>query len=73
MVHRMTTWIYNHNIKQYDTLLSLSYSGDGGRDDGKIIAYGGRTVVRRHDHSYYFIQTVIDDHIEHHWRMAQMG
>lgn len=26
-----------------------------------------------HDHSYYFIQTVINDHIEHHWRMAQMG
>ena len=23
-----------------------------------------------HDHSYYFIQTVINDHIEHHWRMA---
>ena len=26
-----------------------------------------------HDHSYYFIQTVINDHIEHHWRMAQMS
>lgn len=26
-----------------------------------------------HDHSYYFIQTVINDHIEHHWRMAQMN
>ena len=26
-----------------------------------------------HDHSYYFIQTVIDDHIEHHWRMAQLS
>lgn len=26
-----------------------------------------------HDHSYYFIQTVINDHIEHHWRMAQLN
>ena len=26
-----------------------------------------------YDHSYYFIQTVINDHIEHHWRMAQLG
>lgn len=26
-----------------------------------------------HDHSYYFIQTVIQDHIEHHWRMAQLS
>lgn len=26
-----------------------------------------------HDHSYYFIQTFINDHIEHHWRMAQFG
>lgn len=26
-----------------------------------------------HDHSYYFIQTVINDHIEHHWRMAQLA
>ncbi|MGO2232035.1 alpha/beta hydrolase-fold protein, partial [Psychrobacter sp.] len=26
-----------------------------------------------HDHSYYFIQSVIDDHIEHHWRMAQLN
>ena len=26
-----------------------------------------------HDHSYYFIQTVIHDHIEHHWRMAQLS
>jgi S-formylglutathione hydrolase len=26
-----------------------------------------------HDHSYYFIQTVINDHIEHHWRMVQMS
>ena len=26
-----------------------------------------------HDHSYYFIQTVINDHIEHHWRMAQLS
>ncbi len=25
-----------------------------------------------HDHSYYFIQTVINDHIDHHWRMAQL-
>lgn len=25
-----------------------------------------------HDHSYYFIQTVINDHIEHHYRMAQL-
>ena len=25
------------------------------------------------DHSYYFIQTVINDHIEHHWRMAQLS
>ncbi|WP_348549464.1 S-formylglutathione hydrolase [Psychrobacter sp. KFRI-CH2-11] len=26
-----------------------------------------------HDHSYYFIQTFINDHVEHHWRMAQFG
>ena len=26
-----------------------------------------------HDHSYYFIQTVINDHLEHHWRMAQLS
>ncbi|HAR75717.1 MAG TPA: S-formylglutathione hydrolase [Psychrobacter sp.] len=26
-----------------------------------------------HDHSYYFIQTVINEHIEHHWRMAQLS
>lgn len=26
-----------------------------------------------HDHSYYFIQTVIEDHIWHHWRMAQLS
>lgn len=26
-----------------------------------------------HDHSYYFIQTVINEHIEHHWRMAQIS
>ncbi|MBE0441517.1 MAG: S-formylglutathione hydrolase [Psychrobacter sp.] len=26
-----------------------------------------------HDHSYYFIQSIIDDHIEHHWRMAQLS
>lgn len=26
-----------------------------------------------HDHSYYFIQTVIDDHIAHHFRMAQLN
>ena len=26
-----------------------------------------------HDHSYYFIQTFINDHIEYHWRMAQFG
>ncbi|WP_350559986.1 S-formylglutathione hydrolase [Psychrobacter sp. CAL346-MNA-CIBAN-0220] len=26
-----------------------------------------------HDHSYYFIQTVINDHIDHHWRMAQLS
>lgn len=26
-----------------------------------------------HDHSYYFIQTMINDHIEHHWRMAQLS
>lgn len=26
-----------------------------------------------HNHSYYFIQTVINDHIEHHWRMAQLS
>ena len=26
-----------------------------------------------HDHSYYFIQSVINDHIEHHWRMAQLS
>ena len=26
-----------------------------------------------HDHSYYFIQTVINDHIEHHWRLAQLS
>ncbi|MBE0444367.1 S-formylglutathione hydrolase [Psychrobacter sp. FME5] len=26
-----------------------------------------------HDHSYYFIQTVIGDHIEYHWRMAQIS
>ncbi len=26
-----------------------------------------------HDHSYYFIQTVINDHIEHHWRMANLN
>ncbi|MGO2227096.1 S-formylglutathione hydrolase [Psychrobacter celer] len=26
-----------------------------------------------YDHSYYFIQTFINDHIEHHWRMAQFG
>ncbi|WP_435979064.1 S-formylglutathione hydrolase [Psychrobacter sp. DM4] len=26
-----------------------------------------------HDHSYYFIQTVINDHIWHHWRMAQLA
>ena len=25
-----------------------------------------------HDHSYYFIQSVINDHIEHHWRKAQL-
>ena len=25
-----------------------------------------------HDHSYYFIQTVINEHIEHHWHMAQL-
>ncbi|OXL27134.1 S-formylglutathione hydrolase [Psychrobacter sp. DAB_AL32B] len=26
-----------------------------------------------HDHSYYFIQSVINDHIEHHWRKAQLN
>lgn len=26
-----------------------------------------------HDHSYYFIQTVMDDHIWHHCRMAQLS
>lgn len=26
-----------------------------------------------HDHSYYFIQTVINDHIWHHWRMARLS
>ncbi|TXD96487.1 S-formylglutathione hydrolase [Psychrobacter frigidicola] len=26
-----------------------------------------------HDHSYYFIQTFINDHLEHHWRMAQLS
>ncbi len=26
-----------------------------------------------HDHSYYFIQTFITDHIWHHWRMAQLS
>ncbi|WP_201586352.1 S-formylglutathione hydrolase [Psychrobacter jeotgali] len=26
-----------------------------------------------HDHSYYFIQSVINDHIWHHWRMAQLS
>lgn len=26
-----------------------------------------------HDHSYYFIQSVINDHIEHHWRKAQLS
>ncbi|CAM3604816.1 S-formylglutathione hydrolase [Psychrobacter glaciei] len=26
-----------------------------------------------HDHSYYFIQSIINDHIEHHWRMAQLS
>lgn len=26
-----------------------------------------------HDHSYYFIQTVINDHIWHHFRMAQLS
>lgn len=26
-----------------------------------------------YDHSYYFIQSVIEDHIEHHWRMAQLN
>lgn len=26
-----------------------------------------------HDHSYYFIQTVINDHIWHHYRMAQLS
>ena len=26
-----------------------------------------------HNHSYYFIQTVINEHIEHHWRMAQLS
>lgn len=26
-----------------------------------------------HDHSYYFIQSVMSDHIEHHWRMAQLN
>jgi len=26
-----------------------------------------------HDHSYYFIQSIIDDHIEHHWRIAQLS
>ena len=26
-----------------------------------------------HDHSYYFIQSVIGEHIEHHWRMAQLS
>ncbi|MDE4455380.1 S-formylglutathione hydrolase [Psychrobacter sp. DAB_AL62B] len=26
-----------------------------------------------HDHSYYFIQSVINDHIEHHWRKAQFN
>ena len=25
-----------------------------------------------HDHSYYFIQTVINDHIDHHYHMAQL-
>ena len=25
-----------------------------------------------HDHSYYFIQSVINDHIEHHWHKAQL-
>lgn len=26
-----------------------------------------------HDHSYYFIQSMMNDHIEHHWRMAQFS
>jgi S-formylglutathione hydrolase len=26
-----------------------------------------------HDHSYYFIQTVIEDHIWHHYRQAQLS
>ncbi|WP_010201424.1 S-formylglutathione hydrolase [Psychrobacter sp. PAMC 21119] len=26
-----------------------------------------------YDHSYYFIQSIINDHIEHHWRMAQLS
>lgn len=26
-----------------------------------------------HDHSYYFIQSVINDHIQHHYRMAQLS
>ncbi|GAA0318008.1 S-formylglutathione hydrolase [Psychrobacter aestuarii] len=26
-----------------------------------------------YDHSYYFIQSVIGEHIEHHWRMAQLN
>ncbi len=26
-----------------------------------------------HDHSYYFIQSMMSDHIEHHWHMAQLS
>ena len=26
-----------------------------------------------HDHSYYFIQSMMNDHIEHHWHMAQLS
>lgn len=26
-----------------------------------------------HDHSYYFIQSMMNDHIEHHWHMAQIN
>jgi len=71
--------------RQYSTILVDQGAADGFLADGQLQTPKLQQACEKakqpltlryqagHDHSYYFIQTVINDHIEHHWRMAQMS
>ena len=71
--------------QQYTSILVDQGAADEFLADGQLqtsklqqaCAKAGQPLTLRyqagHDHSYYFIQSVIEDHIEHHWRMAQLS